>query len=156
MLGVRDMNYGFEMFREDIQKLLDEINQDGADYDYIVGVVRGGAVPAACLSYHLGIPMRCVSWSTYHIDQMKETALDISEDIDMGKKILVVDDILDSGRTLKELIEDWGVKRDQFDLAVLIWNVGQDINPDFYGRQINREDNSDWITFWWENIDNDN
>lgn len=147
------MFYSFENYSADIKKLLDEINTDGASYDYIVGVVRGGSIPATCLSYHLGIPMRNVSWSTYHKNQMKESALDIAEDIMDGKKVLVVDDILDSGRTITELIEDWGVRRDQFDLAVLIWNVGQDINPDFFARKIDRESNKDWITFWWENMD---
>jgi hypoxanthine phosphoribosyltransferase len=146
------MKYGYDSFHYDINKLIDEINTQGAAYDYIVGIVRGGSIPAAVLSYNLGLPMKCVSWSTYHRDQMKETALDIAEDIMSGKKILVVDDILDSGRTIKELIEDWDVKREQFDLAVLIWNTKQDQKPDFYGRTIDRESNSDWITFWWEDI----
>lgn len=146
------MYYSYNDFSTDLKAVLNEINADGVDYDYVVGIVRGGAIPAACLSYHLGIPLKMVSWSTYHIDQMKESALDIAEDIADGKKVLVVDDILDSGRTLSELMEDWGVERRKFDLAVMIWNVGQDIMPDFYGRKIDREDNTDWITFWWEDI----
>lgn len=146
------MKYRYTDFRKDINKLLDEINSDGAAYDYIVGIVRGGSIPATVLSYHLGLPLKSVSWSTYHQDQMKESAWDIAEDIEEGKKILVVDDILDSGRTLAELIQDWGVKREQFDLAVLIWNTSQQQKPDFYGREINRENNTEWITFWWEDI----
>ena len=146
------MRYCFDNFKTDINKLIDDINGSDAAYDYVVGIVRGGSVPATLLSYHLGLPMRNVSWSTYHQDQMKESAMDIAEDILAGKKLLVVDDILDSGRTVKELIEDWGVERSQFDLAVLIWNEGQDITPDYYGRKINRSSDTDWITFWWEDI----
>lgn len=144
------MHYNYEEFREDIDKLVGEIVETEKRYDYVVGIVRGGAIPAICLSHHLKVPTKMVSWSTYHNDQMKESAWDIAEDIDNGKRVLVVDDILDSGRTIKELLEDWGVKRDQFDLAVLIWNISQDVNPDFYGRTINRESNKEWVTFWWE------
>lgn len=146
------MRYCFDKFKTDINKLVDDINSSDKSYDYIVGIVRGGSIPATCLSHHLGLPMKNVSWSTYHKDQMKETALDVAEDIMDGKKLLIVDDILDSGRTMKELIQDWGVDRSQFDLAVLIWNEGQDIVPDFHGRKIDRKDDSDWITFWWEDI----
>lgn len=146
------MYYSYQDFSDDLKNILDEINTDGADYDYVVGIVRGGAIPAACISYHLGIPLKMVSWSTYHADQMKESALDIAEDIADGRKVLVVDDILDSGRTLQELMDDWGVERRSFDLAVMIWNVGQEILPDFYGRKIDRADNTDWITFWWEDV----
>lgn len=146
------MYYSYTDYEQDLKAMLDEINSDGAAYDYVVGIVRGGAIPAACLSYHLGVPLKMVSWSTYHKDQMKESAFDIAEDIMDGKKILVVDDILDSGRTLTELMEDWGVDRRKFDLAVMIWNVGQEILPDFYGRKIDRASNEEWITFWWEDI----
>lgn len=146
------MYYSYSDFEHDLKSMLDEINSDGAAYDYVVGIVRGGSIPAACISYHLGIPLKMVSWSTYHKDQMKESALDIAEDIIDGKKVLVVDDILDSGRTLSELMEDWGVDRRKFDLAVMVWNIGQEILPDFYGRKIDRASNEEWITFWWEDI----
>lgn len=147
------MKYTYNFFREDLDRILGEIVDSGVQYEYVVGVVRGGAIPAVCLSHQLNIPMKCVSWSTYHRDQMKESAMDIAEDIQNGKKVLVVDDILDSGRTISELLEDWDVERNQIDLAVLVWNISQDINPDFVGRTIDRETNKDWVTFWWEAAD---
>lgn len=144
------MYYAYNDFRTDINKIVDEINYVGAKYDYVVGIVRGGAIPAVCLSHQLNIPMKCVSWSTYHQDQMKESAQDIAEDIRDGKKVLVVDDILDSGKTIAELIEDWAVDRNTFDIAAMIWNTAQGVTPNYHGRTINRDDNTDWVTFWWE------
>lgn len=146
------MYYSYLDFTIDLHRIIEEIHAEEVSYDYVVGIVRGGSIPAACISYHLGVPLKMVSWSTYHKDQMKESAFDIAEDMEDGKKILVVDDILDSGRTLAELMADWGVDRSKFDLAVLVWNTSQDALPDFYGRKIDRATNEEWITFWWENI----
>ena len=94
--------------------------------------------------------MRTVSWSTFHKEQMRESTLDIADDIEDGKKILLIDDIIDSGRTIKELLEDWGCDRSKIGIAVLIHNIRQETVPDFYGRQIDRDINKDWVHFCWE------
>lgn len=144
------MNYTYDKFVDDIDRIEKAVINSEKHYDYIVGIVRGGAIPAVCLSHKLGLPMKCVSWSTFHGDQMKESAWDIAEDIAEGKRLLIVDDILDSGRTFRELLADWGAKRDQIDIAVLIYNVDQDIVPDYCGRKIDKSVDPSWITFWWE------
>jgi xanthine phosphoribosyltransferase len=147
------MFYSFDQFTQDADLLVDQITGSGKFYDYVVGIVRGGAIPAVYLSHHLGIPMRTVSWSTFHSDQMRECAMDIAEDISEGKSILLVDDILDSGRTMKELLEDWGCDRDKVGIAVLIYNKQQELKPDYFGTVIDRETQPEWVTFWWEKSD---
>jgi len=144
------MYYDVKQFQIDLKHIADQIVASGKTYDYLVGIVRGGCIPAVYLSHRLGIPMRTVSWSTFHKEQMRECAMDIAEDVHDGKKILLVDDILDSGRTLKELFDDWGCARDKVDLSVLIYNKAQSIVPDFYGTVIDRDVSQDWVTFWWE------
>lgn len=150
MHGAHKMYYTYEMFTDDCFRIVDEIKTAKKQYDYIVGVARGGSIPAVYLSHRLNLPMKNVSWSTFHAEQMRESAIDVADDIFEGKKILIVDDILDSGRTMKELMNDWGCKRNDIDIAVLVYNVGQDIIPTFYGRQINKNLNNEWIDFWWE------
>lgn len=144
------MHYGYENFKQDVDSLVNQITNSGQFYDYIVGIVRGGTIPAVYLSHRLGIPMRTVSWSTFHKEQMRESTLDIADDIEDGKKILLIDDIIDSGRTIKELLEDWGCDRSKIGIAVLIHNIRQETVPDFYGRQIDRDINKDWVHFCWE------
>lgn len=148
------MDYSYDHFIDDIARLERAVIESEKHYDYIVGIVRGGAIPAVCLSHRLGLPMKCVSWSTFHGDQMKESAWDIAEDIEEGKRVLVVDDILDSGRTVRELLEDWGARREQIDVAVLLYNTDQSTVPDYYGRKINKSKDPSWVRFWWE-ADND-
>lgn len=144
------MYYSYDMFTDDCARLIDEIQTANKRYDYIVGIARGGSIPAVYLSHRLELPMKNVSWSTFHIEQMRESALDVADDIMEGKKVLIVDDILDSGRTMKEILTDWGCDRADIDIAVLIYNVSQDIIPTYYGRQINKALNDEWIDFWWE------
>lgn len=144
------MFYSYNDFKRDADTLVDQITGSGKFYDYVVGVVRGGAIPAVYLSHRLGIPMRTVSWSTFHSDQMRECAIDISDDIMDGKSVLIVDDILDSGRTMQELLDDWGCGRDKVGIACLIYNKDQPIVPDYYGTLISRESYKEWVHFWWE------
>ena len=144
------MYYGFNEFKQDADSLVEQIVNSGKFYDYVVGVVRGGSIPAVYLSHRLEIPMRTVSWSTFHGDQMRESAMDIADDICDGKSVLIVDDILDSGRTMKELIDDWGCGRDKVGIATLLYNPRQEIKPDYYGRVIDRDSYTDWVYFWWE------
>jgi len=147
------MFYSYNNFKQDVDSIVSQVINSGEFYDYIVGIVRGGAVPAVYLSHRLGIPMRTVSWSTFHGDQMRESAMDIADDISDGKKILLVDDILDSGRTMKELLQDWGCERSKIGIAALIYNTRQEITPNYYGRPIDRNENKDWVNFWWETDD---
>jgi len=144
------MFYSFEHFKRDANSIADQVLRSDKYYDYIVGVVRGGCIPAIYLSHRLEIPVRMVSWSTFHPDQMRESALDISEDISSGKSILLIDDILDSGRTISELLEDWYCDRSKIGIGSLLYNPKQPIVPDYYGRIIDRETNPEWVNFWWE------
>lgn len=145
------INYTFEDFCQDIENLKKQILLSGQKFDCIVGVVRGGAVPAVCLSHSLGIPLRMVCWSRYHETQPEVIDEEISTLLRRGGRILLVDDILDSGRTMNRLLSYWqGYHYSQISIAVLINNATQKIKPDFYGRAIDREQNSSWFNFWWE------
>lgn len=144
------MNYTYQDFQGDCKKIADQIIMSGHHIDYIVGVVRGGAIPAVCLSHLLELPMRCVSWSTFHPQQMREHAMDIADDIGEGKKILLVDDIIDSGRTVEELLDDWQQPREKVLIASLMNNSDLKVVPDFTGRSFSRKEMPEWIDFWWE------
>ena len=80
--------------------------------DYIVGITRGGLVPAVMLSQHLDIPMHTLNISFRDGDNlgpesnlwMAEDAFGYNQD---AKNILIVDDINDTGRTLQWIKDDW-------------------------------------------------
>jgi hypoxanthine phosphoribosyltransferase len=138
------MDYTFEMFQRGVDHLVDQV--DG-DYQYIIGVTRGGLIPAVFLSHRLGIPMISINWSTR--DSGIKSIGDDTIKLLMGKKVLIVEDIVDSGKTLTEMIDSL---RDvcSFHVAALIYNTSQNIVPEFYDVTIDRIEYAHWINFFWE------
>ena len=119
-----------------VGKIAREISVGSWKPDYIVGLTRGGLVPAVMLSHYLDIPMWTLNVSLRDSDnqesnlwmaedalgpQSKERFVDNESDIgsileaasslleDSGtyKQILIVDDINDQGTTLNWIMNDW-------------------------------------------------
>lgn len=143
------INYSQEMYNEDINSLVDQIKASGQQYSLIVGLARGGLIPAVNLSHRLGVPMEPLQWQTRSGGE-KERKRSIVTALHKGQRILVVDDLIDSGRAMKELLEDWDIDQSQVDIAVMYYNPSQPIKPNFYNRIIDRSQDERWIVFWWE------
>jgi hypoxanthine phosphoribosyltransferase len=114
-----------------IHKIIREMAQDNWQPDYIVGITRGGLIPATMLSHYLDIPMHTLNISFRDNDSGPESNLWMAEDAygyvpyegtepplerdsnrittnpENRKNILIVDDINDSGRTLQWIQDDW-------------------------------------------------
>lgn len=147
---------------EAIHQIEAQIRESGFTPDYIVGIVRGGAIPAVLLSHRLKIPVVMVHWNTRDkgIDHRESNAW-LSEDININnKKVLVVDDIVDTGKTIEELFEDWSLCKevgaeatlamDNIRVCSIIYNETQNIYVDYYARAIDRAHDDRWVIFPWE------
>jgi len=108
----------WECIRELIGQKLPEIKQK--NYKNIYGIPRGGLVIATIISYKLSLPIL-----------MKKE--------DITNKTLIVDDICDSGKTLKEY-------KDKETFTIFYKKEAQ-IKPTYYSKIINQET---WIVFPWE------
>lgn len=93
--------------------------------DYIVGITRGGLLPAVMISHYLNVPMHSINISLRDDNGMgPESNLWMAEDAygyidkserkdektfseELRKNILIVDDINDSGATFNWLMKDW-------------------------------------------------
>lgn len=92
--------------------------------DYVVGISRGGLVPAIMISHYLNIPMKSLQVSLRDGGEcvsdlgMAEDAFGIVPeeqreviksrwDPSFKKNILLVDDINDSGATFNWIMQDW-------------------------------------------------
>ncbi len=153
------IDYRYDDFFDGIDSIVRSIRSSGWVPDYIVGVVRGGSVPAVYLSHKLKIPVVMVAWNIRDTTIFgKESNCWIPEDIHRGKKVLVVDDIVDGGDTIRELLQDWNKSTaglgnlpvDNLRIAAMYYNTAQDVNVDFYHHTIDRNEDARWVIFPWE------
>lgn len=110
-----------------IENLAIQIIQSGKKYNHIYGIIRGGLVPAVMLSHKLNIPMSAIA----------------PTGIILSSNALVVDEIYDSGKTIKEFLEF----NDDVDIAVLL---SKDKNAPVQFIGLDASHNTTWIEFPWE------
>ena len=101
--------YSHNDFLEGIDSISRQVERSDFEPDLIVGIVRGGSVPAVYLSHRLNIPVQMVHWNTRDsVKWGKESNCWIPDEImENGLKVLIVDDIVDGGDTIRELLADW-------------------------------------------------
>ena len=113
------------VYWDDISVLVDElcntITSSGVQIKSITGIERGGLIPAVMISHKLNIP-----YTTK-----------------INKDTLVVDDICDSGETLKNMVAGY--------TATLHYKKTASFTPDFYSKEVGEE----WIVYPWERNDSD-
>lgn len=100
---------------EEVDKRIYEIGQQiTKDYEgknvHLICVLKGGVFFMCELSKRIGVPvtMDFMSVSSYGDDTKSSGVIKIVKDLDesiTGKDVLVVEDIVDSGRTLSHLLE---------------------------------------------------
>jgi hypoxanthine phosphoribosyltransferase len=118
--------------------------------DYIVGVKRGGLIPAIKLSHSLDKPMIMMSCQTRD-DSDNEVKLLEAEKLSINSNILIVDDICDSGITMSKIITEF-MSRGHHSVKTcsLFYNTEQNFIVDYPVRSLDRSQNKDWIVFPWE------
>ena len=105
-----------------VDNLHRKILKTNFEAEHIMGLPRGGLIPAVILSHKMGIPL------TNNI---------------LDDKILIIDDICDSGETLQ--------KFSKFHTAALHYKPHTSIfEPHFYA---NTHNSDGWIVYPWENKD---
>ena len=154
------IDYSFSDFSAGIDSIANTIKSSGWTPDYIVGIVRGGSIPAVFLSHKLNVPVQMVHWNTRDTSKWisNEHNCWVPEDIHEGAQVLVVDDIVDGGDTIKELLDDWqksiaglgDLPLQNIRVAAMYYNTAQDVVVDFYHRTIDRNEDPRWIVFPWE------
>jgi len=134
--------------------------------DYIVGLSRGGLIPAVMISHYLNIPMRPLEVSLRDGGQCVSD-LGMAEDAfghENLKNILIVDDINDTGATFNWIMKDWPsgcfpddptweeVWNDNVKFAVIVDNLASKSKApmDYVGKEINKAENDVWVDFPWE------
>lgn len=114
--------------------------------DMIVGIVRGGVVPALHLSHGLEVPMETVTWQTRDSNR-QEINENVIKAIEDNRKVLFVDDINDTGKTFKDITKAY---KTSLKPTVHFMSLVEKTESDFFGQAALTLDDKRWIVFPWE------
>ena len=139
----------------DVDKLMDHLlPQLGGPYDAMLIITRGGLVPGGLICESLDI-RHILTASVHFYSGVKETlAWPIflqfpSDSLLVGKRILIVDDIWDSGRTITTVQGRVEAAGGHPELAVLHYKPTDSLFPDaaphYYAALTDR-----WVVYPWE------
>jgi len=132
----------FNNIDELVHGIIRQITLDNFRPDYVVGITRGGLVPAIMISHYFDVPMHTLKVSLRSDPPDTETNCWMAEDafgyipieergvlksrwdIKRRKNILIVDDINDSGATFDWIKHDWatGFLPNETEAWNSVWN----------------------------------
>ncbi|PLY05502.1 MAG: nicotinate phosphoribosyltransferase [Arcobacter sp.] len=139
--------YGYDEFKKDTQVLVNKCR----DYEpeILLAVARGGLTLAHLMSQELDMRNLYTLNSIHYEGEMKLDSFNIFNipDVSHAKKVLIIDDIVDSGETMVEILKILEDKFPgvEFKLATLFYKKTAVLKPDFAVREAN-----EWIDFFWE------
>jgi hypoxanthine phosphoribosyltransferase len=105
-----------------VDNIASQIESSELNIEYILGMPRGGLIPAVMLSHKLNIPL-------------------FRPGMVLNNKVLIVDDICDSGLTLQ--------KYNVITTATIHAKATASVQPTFYYEVVDK----DWIVYPWERAD---
>ena len=109
----------WQYIEDAVTSLAHQIKSSGLNIEHIFGMPRGGLIPAVMLSHKLNIPL-------------------FKPGMILDNKVLIVDDICDSGVTLQKY---------NVTTAVIHYKQSAKVEPNFY-YSLTPEDK--WIVYPWE------
>jgi hypoxanthine phosphoribosyltransferase len=116
--------YKITKFKQDVREIKNIIKKNNWKLKYVYGIPRGGVILAVFLSYQLKLK---------YITTLKNYP---------ANKVLVVDDVSDSGRTLAKIPN---IKK--YKTVTLFTKPGTIFSPDIFIDTVPR---NVWIQYFWE------
>ena len=149
-----DLHISFDEYRKKTEQLASQIYKDGWNFNQVVCIAKGGMRVGDIMARIFDVPLAILSVESYRGEGVKNKrgAITFSRDLaktspNIGSKVLIVDDLADSGITLKKSI-DWlqhfyGFYLDEpVRTAVLFYKSVSTFKPDYY---IDYMEDSPWI-----------
>ena len=150
--------------------IVNQMYTDNWRPDYIVGLTRGGNVPATIISNMTGIRCEALKVSLRDDEMGPESNCWMAEDAFGYNKeptnILIVDDINDTGATFNWIMKDWqssclpgddkwqSVWNNNVRFATLTDNLASEFTEHcaYTCHEINKSEEDVWLVYPWENV----
>lgn len=143
-------SFSYEEFGEASRELAQQVVDSGYETDVVVAIARGGMLLAGSLSYALGVKS-CgalnVEFYTGVGTRLPEPVIlpPLLDEVSLeGKRVLLVDDVSDSGRTLAMVIQLLQASGAEVRTVVLYTKPGTVQEADYTWRRTEK-----WINFPW-------
>ena len=140
----------WDLYGRGVRDLAHQIADDGYTPDIILGIARGGLIPAGSIGYALSIKNCYLINVEYYtdIDERLEVPVILPPYLDMvdldDADVLVVDDVADTGHTLQKVYEFVADKVNTTRAAVLYEKPQSVIQCEYVWRRTDK-----WINFPW-------
>lgn len=155
-IAVPVLNYiDHEDFLAKVRSLSRTLASDSWKADFIIGIGRGGLVPAVYISHELQVPMLSIDHSSKVPGFADELLGKVAGKSASGTRLLFVDDINDSGSTIayvRKLLADNGCNPENLRFAVLMDNCRSRARVDYAAEEIDRSHDKRWFVFPWEAV----
>jgi xanthine phosphoribosyltransferase len=142
---MKRLYYSCEMFLSDTRQLARKIDRK---YDAIVAIARGGMTLAHLLGEYWDLRSVYTINTIGYDDTRKRQDVQVFNlpDLQGAKEVLIVDDIVDSGDTMVEVLKhlQQAYPEVSFESAALFYKKGAKIAPTWYVREATA-----WIDFFW-------
>jgi hypoxanthine phosphoribosyltransferase len=145
----------YDDFLAVVRSLARTVGQDAWQPDFVVGIGRGGLVPAVYMSQILSVPMLSIDQSAKVPGFADELLVKLATMTKAGQRILIIDDINDSGRTIaqvRRLLRAHETVEDHLRFAVMINNAVSQETVDYAVQTIDRTTDKRWFVFPWEAV----
>ena len=139
--------YSYDLFKNDTQILVDKCRD--FEPEILLAIARGGVTLSHLMAQALDIRNLFTLNSIHYEKEEKLDTFNIFNipDLTNAKKVLIIDDIIDSGETMVEVLKILKEKfpNIEFKISTLFYKSSAIIKPDFTIREAN-----EWIEFFWE------
>ena len=155
-----DLHISWDEYHKKTEQLAVQVHKDSWNFNQVVCIAKGGMRVGDVFARLFNVPLAILSVESYRGDGNKKDqrgSVIFSRDLakttpNIGSKVLLVEDLADSGITLKKSI-DWlehiyGFYLDEpIRTAVIYYKSVSTYKPDYY---IEYLENSPWIHFPYE------
>ena len=160
-----ELHISFDEYRKKTEQLAAQIYKDGWNFNQVVCIAKGGMRVGDLIARIFDVPLAILSVESYRGDGVKNKrgAITFSRDLaktspNIGSKVLLVDDLADSGKTLiksiKWLEHFYGFYLEEKIKTAVIWHKSTSkFKPDY---TVDYLEDSPWIHMPFEKYETTN
>jgi xanthine phosphoribosyltransferase len=138
--------YSYKSFNEDVNRLIKK--SQSFQPEIILAVARGGVTLGHFMAERMGLRALYTLNSIHYDGEKKLDTITLFNIPDLGenRRVLIVDDIVDSGESMVEILQTLKEKfpTNSYKTATLFYKKEAAIQPDFSCHEA-----KEWIEFFW-------